>query len=293
MPTRREFLRLGVGITTGVVYSTNIANGAEPISRKDGSVLKVGCAAYSYRKYLTAKEQPITLEDFLDTAAEVGCDGVEITSYYFPNPVTKAYLNNLKRRAFLLGLEIAGMSVRNNFCLPPGDKRAAEVSAVCQWINRASELGAPCIRIFAGDPPKGTPNEDAARWVAECVDACANAAEKNGVMLALENHGAFTGDVENFLTIVKAVKTDWFGVNLDTGNFRGVDPYRDIEKAAPYAITTHVKTTVSPQKPADYKRIANILKHAGYRGYLILEYEAPEEPRTAIPEVIKALKEAV
>lgn len=293
MATRRDFLKLGAGLAAGVVCSTNIANGAESISRKGGPVLKVGCAAYSYKKYLTAKENPITLEDFLDTAAEIGCDGVEITSYYFPNPVTTSYLNRLKRKAFLLGLEITGMSVRNNFCVPPGDVREKEVSAVREWICRASELGAPCIRIFAGDPPKGTLSKDAARWVAECIEACGDVAEKHGVMLALENHGAFTGNIENFLAIIKEVRTSWFGVNLDTGNFRGSDPYKDIEKAAPYAITTHVKTTVSPQKPADYKMIANILKNVGYRGYLILEYEAAEEPRIAVPEIVRAIKEAV
>ncbi|MCL6519442.1 MAG: sugar phosphate isomerase/epimerase [Armatimonadetes bacterium] len=226
MTTRRDFLKLGVGLAAGVVCSTNIANSAESISRKGGPILKVGCAAYSYKKYLTAKENPITLEDFLDTAAEIGCDGVEITSYYFPNPVTTSYLNRLKRKAFLLGLEITGMSVQNNFCVPPGNMREKEVSAVNEWIHRASELGAPCIRIFAGDPPKGTSSKDAARWVAECIEACGDTAEKHGVMLALENHGAFTGNIENFLAIIKEVKTSWFGVNLDTGNFRGDDPYR-------------------------------------------------------------------
>ena len=39
--------------------------------------MKIGCCAYSYRQYLLSGE--MNLEDFIDTAVELGIDGVELT----------------------------------------------------------------------------------------------------------------------------------------------------------------------------------------------------------------------
>src|SRR6516225_8195647 len=103
------------------------------------------------------------------------------------------------------------------------------------------------MRIFAGGVAKDD-SEDKARerCVASIQEACDHAA-KFGVYLALENHGGITGTLEQILALVKAVKHDWFGVNLDTGNFHTDDPYGDLEKLAPYAVTVQVKTEVQPK----------------------------------------------
>ena len=68
--------------------------------------------------------------------------------------------------------------------------------------------------------------------MAAIQEACDYAA-KYGIFLALENHGGITATIDQMLTIVKAVKHDWFGVNLDTGNFHTADPYADLAKIAP------------------------------------------------------------
>ena len=36
------------------------------------------------------------VEDFVDTTADLGVEGVELTAYYFPT-TDRAYLNSLKR----------------------------------------------------------------------------------------------------------------------------------------------------------------------------------------------------
>lgn len=41
---------------------------------------------------------------------------------------------------------------------------------------------------------------------------------------------------------------------------------------------------------ADIPRILSILKNAGYQGYLILEYEASENPDEAIPRYVEELR---
>ena len=72
------------------------------------------------------------------------------------------------------------------------------------------------------------------------------------------------------LAIVKAVKHDAFGVNLDTGNFHTADPYADLERIAPYAVVCQIKTEVHPAgkgvQDADLPRLLDILRKANYRG---------------------------
>ena len=99
------------------------------------------------------------------------------------------------------------------------------------------------------------------------------------------------------LGIVKAVKHDWFGVNFDTGNFRSADPYADLERLAPYAVVTQIKTEIqrtgADKEEADLKRLLDMLRNTGYRGYVALEYEAAEDPRTAVPRHLETLKKLV
>ena len=274
-----------------------IAHGVEPVKRTGKSVVKVGCCAYSYRKYLTGEKPEMTLESFLDKAAEIGCDGVEITSYYFPADMTVEYLNKLKRRAFLLGLDVCSMSIGSTFTHPAGPQREAQIAGACNWLDTASDLGAPCMRVFAGGVPKGSTEQDAIKSVADCLNVCGEYGSRRGVMLGLENHGGVTSTPEQIISIMSQVKSDWVGLNLDTGNFHTEDPYSDIAKVAPYAVITHFKSEVSPagkpKEKADVKRIAGIMKNAGYRGYLNLEYEAAEDPKTAVPRLIQSMKEGV
>lgn len=300
MTSRRGFLRqttiLAVGAMGGM--SMTQAYGVEPVKRKGAPSIKVGCAAYSYRAYLKGESPEMSIETFLETAADIGCDGVELTSYYFPPDVSSSYINRIKRKAFLLGLDVSATSVGNKFTLPPGDERVAQISSVKRWIELGAMMGAPCIRIFAGGAPEGVSEEQAIKWVVECIGECIPLAEKHGVVIALENHHGVTSTPEQVLSIINAVGSEWVGLNLDTGNFRTKDPYADLEKVAPFAVTTHFKTEMFPEGakekvPADLGRIVRILRDAGYRGYLTLEYEASEDPKVAVPKTIAAMKQAV
>jgi sugar phosphate isomerase/epimerase len=180
--------------------------------------------------------------------------------------------------------------VGSQFCNPPGAAREKNVSQIKQWVDYSAALGAPCIRVFGGGVPKGASLEEAQKWTVECIEECCDYSGTRGVFLALENHGGITASPKEMLPIVQGVKSEWFGVNLDTGNFHTADPYADIATMAPYAVNTHVKTEVAGA-PADFKRIIEIMRSVGYRGYLSLEYEAREDPRTAVPKTIKMLRD--
>ena len=294
--TRRDLFAQGmkiaaIGGVAGALPGEALAN--EAPTRIAGSRLKVGSCAYSYRKYLQSKTDPMSLTQFLERCAAMNMDGVELTSYYFPEPITLAEIHKITRKAYLLGLEIAGTAVSNTFCLPVGDARNANIAKVKQWIDYARDMGAPGLRVFAGDPLKGTAPSESRKWVVECLQEVLPHAEEKGVMLALENHHGVVADAEGVLEILDAVRSEWFGLKWDSGNFWTAHPYSDLAKTAKHAVTTHIKTEVAPngkKQPADLAKILGILKSVQYRGYLLLEYEGSEEPMTAIPKAISELQ---
>ena len=300
---RRQFLHTGAAVLAGLAWPS-LTSAADHIVRNGKPHLKLSLAAYSFHRHLPQnwpspkKDGAMTLLDFIDFCAEQNLDGAELTSYYFPAEVTPEYLRQIKERMFRLGLDISGTAIGNDFCKPAGEALDAEQAMTRKWIDYASELGAPVIRIFAGNVPKGDTEAAALDRCVAAIDKAVAYAETKSVVLALENHGGITATPEQLLAIVKRVAASPnFGVNFDSGNFRTADPYASLEMIAPYAMNAQIKVTVSPnggkKEEADLARIIAMLKTANYRGYVVLEYEEEEEPRTAIPPLIKKLRELI
>ncbi len=299
---RREFLRTcalvsaGAGAWSGG-FSPRAAHAIEPIARNGKSFFKFSLAAYSYRDLLNAKppKTKLTLDDFIADCAKMGLQGTELTSYYFPKEPTHDYLVHIKELCFRLGLDISGTAVGNDFCYPPGEKREEQIKDVKRWIDYAEILGAGVIRIFSGHP-HDTSDAEAHRLAVAGIEECCQYAGEHGVYLALENHGGLTTKAEGILALVRDVKSPWFGVNLDTGNFHSADVYGEMAQLAPYTINVQVKVSVSgpdgKRQHGDFRRVARILADAGYRGYIVLEFEEPEDPLTACPRYVDEMRAA-
>uniref|UniRef100_A0A7C4QNB3 Sugar phosphate isomerase/epimerase n=1 Tax=Schlesneria paludicola TaxID=360056 RepID=A0A7C4QNB3_9PLAN len=304
---RRRWLQMGLAGAAAVVSAgpLRLALGAEPPRRNGSSHFKLSLAAYSFNRVLPKAwtveqlaEARFTLERFIDFCADQNLDGCELTAYYFPKSITTDYLLSLKERAFRLGLCISGTAIGNDFCTADEARRAQSIAMTREWIDHSAVLGAPCIRIFAGSVGKGDTEEAARARCVAAIDECVEYAAAKGVALALENHGGITSTAEQLLKIVEAVKpSPWFGVNFDGGNFRTKDPYADLAKIAPYAINAQLKVEMMPEggakEPADLARVLQILRDAGYRGFVALEYEAADDPFTAIPEHLRTLRRLI
>jgi sugar phosphate isomerase/epimerase len=293
-PTRREFLAAAAAAGTLAAGAAAI----EPIGRTRPSHLKLSLAAYSYRHLLEGPNRSMDLFAFADLAADMGLDAIEPTSYYFPPAAGLDECRRLHRHAFRLGLDISGTAVRNDFCLAPGPARERSLAGVRDWVDRAVALQAPVIRIFAGQVPRG---DTEAAAVARAIDGLRESvayAGTRGVTLALENHGGITATPAQLLRLVEAVDSPWFGVNVDTGNFKTPDPYADLEHIAPYAVNVQVKTEITrseagSKEPADLARLVEMLRRVRYSGYVVLEYEAAEDPLTAIPGHVAELRRLI
>jgi sugar phosphate isomerase/epimerase len=293
---RREFLQntSRIAATASLATLGGPALAIDPIARNGAPKFKFSLAAYSYRDLLTKKE--LSLSDFVADCAKFGLEGTELTSYYFPNPATPEYLRQLRRECFLAGLDVSGTAVGNDLCHPDGAERTKQIDLVKRWVDNAEILGAPTIRIFSGNVKQGMSKEDAVRLAVAGMEECCEYAGQHGVHLALENHGGLTESVDGMLELVKAVNSPWFGVNMDTGNFHSDDIYGDLAKIAPYSINVQVKVVISPKggkrEPTDFAKLAALLRDAGYRGYIVLEYEESGNPREECPKYLDELRKA-
>jgi sugar phosphate isomerase/epimerase len=254
--------------------------------------MKLSCCAYSFRQDLTAGR--MMLEQFLDRAAEIGFEGVELTAYYFPQ-TDRAYLHHVKREAHFRGLTVSGTAIGTDFAQPDASRRREHVEMARTWIEHSVELGAPTLRVFAGPVREGVSEEEAFGWVAEALRECSAYAGEHGVLLALENHLGLTTTAEQTLKLLDAACSDWVGLNLDFGNFGG-DIYAQFAACAPRAVATHAKRHYrGPDGPApvDYRRVREVLESTGYRGWIAIEYEDPEDPAVAVPEFAAELRRAL
>jgi sugar phosphate isomerase/epimerase len=155
------------------------------------------------------------------------------------------------------------------------------------------------IRVFSGRPRNNQTEAEAHKLAVEGMEECCDYAGKHGVFLALENHGGLTTRIDGLLALVRDVKSPWFGINLDTGNFQGCsDPdqaYAGMARMAPFAINVQVKVLIAmngKKAPMDFSRLARILTDSGYRGYIVLEYEENEPVREVCPRYVDELRKA-
>jgi len=307
--SRRTALGLGCGLAfSAVAAAGHRALAIEPFTRPGPPRLRLALAAYSFRKFFRwmrgKPQQPadadraLTIAGFIDLAADLGCDGAELTSYFFDPAELNAGLPELRRQAFLRGIGLSGTAVGNNFARPPGVVRDQEIADVKQWVDRAALLGMPHVRVFAGPVPKDLSQSQARRLCIEALEETADYAGSRGVMLGLENHGGLVTTADELLEIVRAVKSRWFGISLDTGNFHSETIYDDLARCAAYAVNVQYKVEVRRQRrglaePADPQRVVRLLRDAGYQGFVALEYEAAADPFAAVPDQLERLRAAV
>lgn len=307
-------LSLGFGLSSRVFAQKTKA-------QYDTPPVKVALEAYSFSKLLNdnakGRGTGMSLFDLLNFAAVNNFDGLSLTGYYFPgypNVPTDAYINDIKRRAFELGLDICSTGVRNDFGNPDPEKRAADVKHVKEWVDVAVKLGSPVLRIFSGAMPAGYENkwDEVAKYLAADIKECVAYAQKRGVIIAVQNHGDFLKTADQTIKLVKMVNSEWFGVVVDTGYFLTDDPYADMAKVMPYAANFLLKESPVPGGsgvPIDLTKVMKILKDSKYRGYLPIETlsakvsaksadqsvakKPPYDPYQVVPVFLKQVNDAI
>jgi len=289
MDTRRRFF------TQSMALAATTTAQAGGVTREPGVKLKLALNAYSFDKPLMA--HTMTLDDVVHFCAQHRVDALEATGYYFPGypkAPSDEYVYALKKTAFLNGVQLSGTGVRNDFAVADPAARKRDIQMVKDWIEVASKLGAPVVRVFSGRArPEGYTFEQALEWMIPAFQECAEYGRQHGVILGLQQHNDFLKTAAETIRVIETVNSPWFGDILDVGSLRTNDPYDEIEKLVPYAVSWQLKEKVgygTKEAATDLRRIKNIIDKVGYRGVLPFEALGAGDPRDRIVAFLEQIR---
>ncbi len=237
---------------------------------------------------------------------DFGINVLEYVSMFFNNKHTdQAYLKDLKQRCDDLGM-------KNNLIMVDGAniadldaaKRQKAVEDHYTWVDAAKFLGCTAIRVNLGDSSKAItgvpddPAEEAAKSAADGYHKLLEYAAKQNMNVIVENHFGNSTDIDWLVGVLKAVNMPNAGLLPDFGNFcrqrskpetndiKGImatkclqeyDRYEGVKKMMPYAkgisAKTHKFDASGNETETDFRRMFKIIKDAGFKGYVGIEYE--------------------
>ena len=307
MKSRRKFILDGSACALGLSL-LGCQEKPQPVSMEYTADLffDISLAQWSLHKMLQAgKLKP---KDFPRFAKErFGIHAVEyVNQFYTDYGLDPLYWRQLKQRTDDLGVANLLIMVDDEGELgsPVDHDRLAAVQQHHKWVDAAKELGCHSIRINAFG--EGSKEEVASALVDGLGRLCGYAADRD-INVLIENHGLYSSDAQWVADVIQRVGMDNCGTLPDFGNWctsakwGGIqdgsceevyDLYEGVTKMMPYAKGVSAKSydfdEQGGQPLIDYARMMNIVKNAGYTGYIGIEYEGS---RLGEEEGIMATKE--
>lgn len=281
---------------------------------------KLAISTYSFHRFGSGPEGDAlpTLEEMIDRTADHGIQGLEIIGNHLTQlgKTSSTELAALRQYLALAGVAPVSVSAHHNPVQADPAARQAELDKLVHWIDVAHEIGAPIVRAFGGrwetaesfdaymaangqEPPlEGFTEDDGYAWAIEAFRTAAYYAGRKGVTLALENHWGLTATAAGTLRIHDEVSSPWLKLVLDTGNFiHADDMYAEMAKMFHDLVLVHAKTYAGGSMyfgdfEVDYERLARMLRDAGYRGYVSIEFEGNAMPDEGIADAVRQLNRA-
>lgn len=267
-------------------------------TKKPTPFFKLSLAQWSmHRMILEGNVDPY---QFAAKAKGWGFDGLEYVSALYKNELEPSGYSAKAMQQFVdkCNLEATRYGLENLLIMVDGegDLAASDTAARHQavanhykWIDAASAMGCHSIRVnlWGSDNPS--------QWLSSSVDSltrlCTYARNKS-IHVLVENHGGFSSNAQMLASVIKEVGMENCGTLPDFGNFciRKHDPkdfssgcaemydrYNGVEELMPYARAVSAKSydfdAQGNETKIDFYRMLSLIKAAGYKGYIGVEYE--------------------
>lgn len=272
--------------------------------------IKLSVSSYSYWHF---KGEKFPIEKVIDEAALLGLEGIDVLHRQMESE-ENAYLQKLKKHAFVNGIAMTCLSIHQGFVTPDKEELKKHVDHTNHCIELAYKMGIPCLRLNTGrwntiksfdelmknrgiEPIlPGYTEDDGYKWCVDGIQQCLQKAAECGVLLALENHWGLGSTPEGMIRIQDTVNSPWLGLLMDTGNFLE-DPYDKLKMIAPRANFVQAKTYYGGGEwyslDLDYDRIVQILREVNYHGYISIEFEGKEEAKYGVRKSVELLRKAL
>ncbi|MDW3210433.1 MAG: sugar phosphate isomerase/epimerase family protein [Reichenbachiella sp.] len=284
--TRRNFIKQS-GLLTGslaIASSPLLSACAKTMKATD---FKISLAQWSLHKTLFAGEMDNL--DFAKVAKnDFGISAVEYVSQFFKDKAKdKAYINQMKQVAEDNGVKSLLIMIDGEGELGDNDltKRNQAVENHYKWIEAAQQLGCHSIRVnAAGD---GTA-EEVQQNAIEGLRSLATFAKDYDINVLVENHGGFSSNGKWLNKVISTVDMNNCGTLPDFGNFcitrdenwnclEDYDRYQGMKDIMPFAKGVSAKSHDFDEEGneihSDFAKMLKIVKSAGFKGYIGVEYE--------------------
>ncbi len=247
------------------------------------------CETYSLHSHF--RDKTITLEEIPAAFRKLEIPGIAWNDLYFAS-WDEEYLDALKKATDDAGCRSLALIIEGNLAQADDEARREQIEENGKKMRAARHLGAPVVRINLGRAE--SEDLDETLGVERCTAAFRELvplARELNVKMTIENHGGPSRKADWILAIIKGSDPEWVGSCLDFGNWPAEPAelrYEEIEKLAPYAYHTHVKTLQfapdGEETNVDYRRAFDFVKKVGYKGAVSIEWEGrdPEDPAEGI-----------
>ena len=210
-------------------------------------------------------------------AGEHGFSGFELGNRYFRAP-TQGYLRELTDVAESLDVRLLLIMCNDEGDVADPD-RAERLQAARnhrKWIDVAAFLGCHSIRVNVAQARPPEQADGAREAAAEALsDLLAYAAGE--VRIVIENHGGLSSDPDWVVSLLEHVGDPGLGTLPDFGGFPPERRYEGVEKFMPYASAVSAKCydfgPAGEETTIDFARMIRLVRAAGYRGHIGVEYE--------------------
>lgn len=272
---RRNFLARISALSAGLLTISRFTHAASPL------FFKISLAEWSFNRALKAGQ--LTNLDFpVKARRDFDIGAVEYVNRFFNGKAKDmAYLKDLNNRCKDQGVKSLLIMCDDEGELADTNdaRRKTSVENHYKWVDAANFLGCHSIRVNCAG--KGTPEEVAAAGV-DGLGRLSEYGKKAGLNVIVENHGGYSSNGSWLFKVIKSVNMSNCGTlpdfgNFDLGNGKWYDRYQGVTEMMPFAKAVSAKSHNFDASgncvETDYVRMLKIVKDAGYRGYIGIEYE--------------------
>lgn len=286
---RREFL-----IAAGLASGAQRLNAAAPALHFPAAPReRLAVASYSFRTVIDtprnrARNQQTALIDLKDFPAMVSerykVRNVELLGQHLRS-IEPAYLEEIGAAVKGAGSRVVNIptGVGASVYDPDSSKRAAAIDNAKKWIDAATALDCPSVRVHIQGAQGARPD---AAVAAESLAAISRYGESNNVVVNLENDDLVSEDAFFLAKVIDQVNSPWLRALPDFCNsmLSGNEQFNYDAVAAMFRRAyniSHLKDSEVDRNKVfriDLQRTFAIAKASGYKGYFSVEFEGQGDP---------------
>jgi len=253
-----------------------------------------------------------TIDEIMEKGSAYGYDGVELRTNadgnHFSPDRSPAEARTTGQRFRDAGLPVISVMGYSTFAHSDSAQVAENVALLSKLVDLAEAFGAPFVRTFAGQIPKGTDSRAMTDTVAAALKEPARKAADKGIRIGLETHDDWCSGAR-VMSVVRQVDSRGFGIVYDIFNAiqSGIEPW-DVTygKVREQICYCHLKDAYKgPDGRIRYVMLgagdlplADVLgrmKAGGFGGFFSFEWEKKwfpdlEPPEQAFPQFIHKLR---